>query len=34
MDKAPAAARTARRTAELVLDNAGIRHVEAGANAL
>jgi AcrR family transcriptional regulator len=25
MDKAPAAARTARRTAELVLDNAGVR---------
>ena len=25
MDKAPEAARTARRTAELVLDNAGIR---------
>jgi AcrR family transcriptional regulator len=29
MDKAPEAARTARRTAELILDNAGIRHVEA-----
>jgi AcrR family transcriptional regulator len=34
MDKAPDAARTARRTAELVLDNAGIRHVEADAKAL
>ncbi|MDQ1716629.1 MAG: hypothetical protein QOE89_582 [Pseudonocardiales bacterium] len=34
MDKAPEAARTARRTAELVLDNAGIRHVEADAKAL
>jgi AcrR family transcriptional regulator len=27
MDKAPGAARTARRTAELILDDAGIRHV-------
>jgi AcrR family transcriptional regulator len=34
MDKAPEAARTARRTAELILDNAGIRHVEADAKAL
>jgi AcrR family transcriptional regulator len=34
MDKAPEVARAARRTAELVLDNAGIRHVEAGAKAL
>jgi AcrR family transcriptional regulator len=28
MDKAPEAARTARRTAELILDNAGIRHFD------
>jgi AcrR family transcriptional regulator len=28
MDKTPEAARTARRTAELILDNAGIRHVD------
>jgi AcrR family transcriptional regulator len=34
MDKAPEAARTARRTAELILDNASIRHVEADAKAL
>jgi AcrR family transcriptional regulator len=34
MDKTPSAARTARRTAELVLDNAGIRHVETDAKAL
>jgi AcrR family transcriptional regulator len=34
MDKAPEAARTARRTAELVLDNAGMPHVKAGAEAL
>jgi AcrR family transcriptional regulator len=34
MDKTPEAARTARRTAELVLDNAGIRHVEADVKAL
>jgi AcrR family transcriptional regulator len=34
MDKTPSAARTARRTAELVLDNAGIRHVETDADAL
>jgi AcrR family transcriptional regulator len=34
MDKAPKAARTARRTAELILDNASIRHVEADAKAL
>jgi AcrR family transcriptional regulator len=31
MDKAPEAARTARRTAELILDHASIRHVEADA---
>jgi AcrR family transcriptional regulator len=34
MDKAPEAARTARRTAELILDNASTRHVEADAKAL
>jgi AcrR family transcriptional regulator len=34
MDKAPEAARTARRIAELILDNASIRHVEADAKAL
>jgi AcrR family transcriptional regulator len=34
MDKTPEAARTARRTAELVLDNAGIRHVETDVKAL
>jgi AcrR family transcriptional regulator len=34
MDKAPAAARTARRTAELILDNAGIRDVQTDAKAL
>jgi AcrR family transcriptional regulator len=34
MDKTPSAARTARRTAELVLDNAGICHVETDAEAL
>jgi AcrR family transcriptional regulator len=34
MDKAPEAAHTARRTAELILDNASIRHVEADAKAL
>jgi AcrR family transcriptional regulator len=34
MDKKPSAARTARRTAELILDNAGIRHVETDAEAL
>ena len=31
MDKAPEAARTARRAAELILDHASIRHVEADA---
>jgi AcrR family transcriptional regulator len=34
MDKAPETARTARRTAELILDHAGIRQVEAEAKAL
>jgi AcrR family transcriptional regulator len=34
MDKKPTAARTARRTAELVLDNAGIHHVQTDAKAL
>jgi AcrR family transcriptional regulator len=34
MDRAPEAARTARRTAELILDNADIRHIEADAKAL
>jgi AcrR family transcriptional regulator len=34
MDKAPEAASTARRIAELILDNASIRHVEADAKAL
>jgi AcrR family transcriptional regulator len=34
MDKAPEAAHTARRTAELILDNAGIRQVEPDAKAL
>jgi AcrR family transcriptional regulator len=34
MDKTPEAARTARRTAELILDNAGVLHVEVDANAL
>jgi AcrR family transcriptional regulator len=34
MDKAPEAARIARRIAELILDNASIRHVEADAKAL
>jgi AcrR family transcriptional regulator len=34
MDRAPEAARTARRTAELILDNADLRHIEAEAQAL
>ena len=34
MDRAPEAARTARRTAELILDNADLRHIEADAKAL
>jgi AcrR family transcriptional regulator len=34
MDRAPEAARTARRTAELILDNADLRHIEADAKAM
>ncbi|MCU1659301.1 MAG: TetR/AcrR family transcriptional regulator [Pseudonocardiales bacterium] len=34
MDKTPEAARTARRTAELILDNVGISHIEAVGRAL
>ncbi|MDT4984948.1 MAG: hypothetical protein QOF95_2438, partial [Pseudonocardiales bacterium] len=34
MDRAPEAARTARRTAELILDNADLRHNEADAKAM
>jgi AcrR family transcriptional regulator len=34
MDRAPEAARTARRTAELILDNADLRHIEADPKAL